>query len=416
MGSLLGANRAIIERWFALAHAQRVNAETLYRSALFWKSSPSFASPDRTPSPPVTRGECAIHFMKVEQKLWRFDNCHGHVPTLKILAPPYLELEKKIAQVSLERASRTREGLARLWSADSPSLSNRTLARELLAGLSLAGVRRLAVTPDLALGDIAWTAFPAPHTNGYLIDSMQVFQHHPGLATALSRGKAQPQSIGAIMSAGTAHDGDDRLPQLTQIAQELKTLEQTWPAVPMLKLTDIGRAVSQPSWQEIFERSAVVHIAAHGVRNELQPDLSAIVLSDGLGNIRLTPRDLAELEMGHVQLAVMNVCSSGFVRRGDTIVDVGFRTALLGRGTAAVVDTGWEISDERGADFAAAFYRKLRTGQTIERAFFYAVKEMRVANPDPDSWGAYSLSVRDLGAAARPFAPANARRQEPAPR
>lgn len=403
MGSLLGANRTIIERWFALAQTQGVSAQVLYKSALFWKSSPAFASLEDTPSPTTKSGECMVHFMKVEQRLWRFDNCDGNRPSLKVLKKPYTEYERSIAQSGLERTSSS-GGFPLLSSVKYPESSlDRSLAVELLGDLPLSSLLRLAITPDLALGDIAWTALPAPHSVGYLIDTIRVFQYHPGLNLAVAGDKGRAAGVGAIVSAGPATAANGRLPPLRQVALEMQALEAAWPEIPLLKLTDVSGALSQPRWQDIFERSALVHIAAHGVRNVLQPDLSAIVLSDRLNGIKITPREVAELEMGHVQLAIVNVCSSGFVRRGDSLVDVGFRTALLGRGTGAVVDTGWEISDERGAEFARALYQSLRAGAAIEIAFFHAVRAVRASNPDPYSWGAYSLSVRNLQGVARPF-------------
>lgn len=379
--SLLGMNRSIIERWFELAQQEGVSPQTLYHRSLFWKSNPAFDHMDDVPIPKLGLHECALDFLKINLEIWRFDTCANNQTSMRRLAAGYPAIEAAIKQVESGRFS---------------SAHTLKLSSMLLEGFPLHAVDRIFVTPDKGMGAIPWTALLDPVSHQFLAEFTRVILYFPGRSLITRPTSSSPSRLGIIASAGAAHDADGLLlPSLPQVADEVSAIMEVWPSPPIAVLTDLNLTVPSTSWRDVVARSNVLHVAAHGEINGLQPDLSTVVLADTLHG-RITPRDFAEMNLGHVRLAVLNVCSSGYLRPGDAFGDVGFRTTLLGRGVAMVIDTGWKINDKRGAEFAQSFYRNVALGASVDEAFFRSLKVARAKDPDPLSWGVYSLAVRDM--------------------
>lgn len=384
--SLLGSNRPIIERWFALARSNKMSAEDLHKWSFFWKSSPAFQDPSSTPLPQLHTQECTFDFLKVVDELWRFSRCGQQATTIHKVPKDYREIVKLVADLRQGRVINTL------------TLKGKVLSNLLFDKISVAKIKRLYVISDIGLNEVPWTALAHPSSDSYLIDSVKIIQYYPGNFPARFQRAPSPK-INIIASAGLAHASDGTiLPPLKEVPLEISAITEAWHSDSVSVLADFtGKSHSRKSWRSSLSDGNILHVAAHGERNLSQPDLSQIIFSDALHGERITPRSLDETNLGNLDVAVLNVCSTGYMRAGDTFGDTGFRTMLLRRGAASVIDAGWEINDERSAQFAKAFYSDLAQGARLEDAFFDAIGVTRRSNSDPGSWGAYSLSVRDPG-------------------
>ena len=135
----------------------------------------------------------------------------------------------------------------------------------------------------------------------------------------------------------------------------------------------------------------IFHFSGHGTAD------GGIVLADG----EVLPADrLAELVQAKgVRLAVLGACDTG--RRDDHNVWSGVAAALVERGVPAVVAMQFTIGDRKAAAFAAALYRALVAGLSVDEAVALGRTAIRTvstgAQSDVRDWVVPVLYLRDHG-------------------
>ena len=120
-----------------------------------------------------------------------------------------------------------------------------------------------------------------------------------------------------------------------------------------------------------------LHLAAHGVTDEVNPLHSAIVLSsiDGIDDVRLEPLDVLQLPLA-TDMVFLSACGTGTgqVLAGEGVVSLA--RPFLVAGSQSVVATLWEIDDRSSAQLVNDFYRKLRSGKSVIAALTDAQRSM----------------------------------------
>jgi len=112
-----------------------------------------------------------------------------------------------------------------------------------------------------------------------------------------------------------------------------------------------------------FERSDIVHLAAHGSFRADSPLFSSVLLADG----PLTVYDLERLYAAP-DLVVLSACDAAavVVRTGDELL--GTATALLGLGVRSVVAPVLAVPDDATVELMVAFHRRLLAGDRVAAA------------------------------------------------
>ncbi len=201
------------------------------------------------------------------------------------------------------------------------------------------------------------------------------------------------------------------------------------------EITDIGEILKGQKWQvlsysgtEGTEESFVslhgkspqlLHIATHGFYytpegaegvNYLKGytdamSLSGIVLSGGnaawsdktrpedTSDGILTANDIAGLDMGDTDLAVLSACKSG---QGKATSEglYGLQRAFKKAGVGTIVMSLWNVEDRLSSEFMVTFYKQLvgKTGIRDKRkAFGEAKRIIRAKHPDPFHWAAFVM-------------------------
>lgn len=189
------------------------------------------------------------------------------------------------------------------------------------------------------------------------------------------------------------------LPRLPGTAGEIARCERAWARGKTSSLT--GSQASLAGFQTaLAAHPSVIHFATHVLPG---PD----AYSSGM--IALSMNRAGEMEMIGPQeivthpvdaaLVVMNGCHSGQGAALPSAGLMGLTRAWIGAGAGAVLATRWEIPDESGQAFIAAFYDAL--GRQWERGPAYAVQAADVAmlrdsrvRSNPSSIAAYFLLGR----------------------
>jgi len=107
----------------------------------------------------------------------------------------------------------------------------------------------------------------------------------------------------------------------------------------------------------------IIHIAAHGLTNEANPALSAIVLAklDSLSDYMLRAADIYSMRL-NASLVVLSACqtSYGVAYRGE-----GMRTlsrAFAYAGVSSIIASLWNIPDPSSSKIFTTFYQELKKG------------------------------------------------------
>jgi tetratricopeptide (TPR) repeat protein len=156
------------------------------------------------------------------------------------------------------------------------------------------------------------------------------------------------------------------LPRLATSATEVQKAAAIFPA----KRTDVflRERASEPTLKSInLEDYRIIHFAAHGQINDLNPMSSAIILAqnpDSPEDGYLQMREIYGLRM-QADLIVLSACQSGRgpLIRGEGIE--GLSRAFFYAGASAVMMSLWEVDDRVGARFMEKFYDFLGRGDSI---------------------------------------------------
>lgn len=147
-----------------------------------------------------------------------------------------------------------------------------------------------------------------------------------------------------------------------------------------------------------LNRARVIHIAAHGISNSEDPDLSGLILSmvDRSGKPQegfLRFKDIYNSQLT-AELVVLSACQTAIGKRFHESGMMPLSGAFLHAGAARVVSTLWKIDDAATADFMRIFYRELLSeGKSPSSALRIAQTELS-SKPrwkSPYYWGAFVL-------------------------
>ena len=152
------------------------------------------------------------------------------------------------------------------------------------------------------------------------------------------------------------------------------------------------------------ERPSIVHIAAHGYFDAVEPLLSHIDLSRGRP---ITVLDVYERDLDGTGLALVHTCVAGesAVYRGDELF--GLTRGFLVAGCPSIVTCTWALADEVGPLFAESFYSNLDQEGSALQAYAHAVRcvKMTPGFEAPYYWGGTATAVGSRYVPETPSAP-----------
>jgi len=110
-------------------------------------------------------------------------------------------------------------------------------------------------------------------------------------------------------------------------------------------------------FQNLFKRYLeIIHFCGHGFFNNEQPELSGLILTDGV----LTAQEIQEMKIQGFPLVFANSCESASIKKSERAIGInGVARAFLTAGAIGFIGPIWEITDALAAEFAEVFYNKL---------------------------------------------------------
>jgi len=187
-------------------------------------------------------------------------------------------------------------------------------------------------------------------------------------------GKRPPRAL----ICGTHHAG------LEAVASELDAVAHAFPK-------SRRRVLEDPSSRELIRWMPgyeLIHLTAHGVFREDNPNFSYLSTRDGA----LFLMDLYGQRLT-ADLITLSACGTGqaFTGRGDDLAGVAH--GFLSAGARQLVASQWRVHDEATRDFMAAFYRHYARDASGDpaAALSGAAAEIRPRWNHPFYWGAFGV-------------------------
>ena len=158
----------------------------------------------------------------------------------------------------------------------------------------------------------------------------------------------------------------------------------------------------------------IIHLATHGILDDVRGLGSAIALAPSEGRFALapdgTPRDSSRTKEGmagegvdglltaeeiltlqlNAELVVLSACDTGRGRiTGDGVI--GLSRSLISAGVPSVIVSIWAVPDAPTASLMTNFYQNLQKSPDKAQALRQAMLETMKQNPNPRNWAAFTL-------------------------
>jgi CHAT domain-containing protein len=138
-------------------------------------------------------------------------------------------------------------------------------------------------------------------------------------------------------------------------------------------------------------RFDVIHLAAHGEFDAVNPLFSAIKLAptkDASGDLKV--EDIFSLR-ANADLVTLSACQTGLAKIEGGGELIGLNRAFLYAGTHSILSSLWRVSDVSTAILVKHFYRNYLT-ETKAESLRKAQLLVKDYYPHPAYWAAFSLT------------------------
>ncbi len=254
--------------------------------------------------------------------------------------------------------------------------------------ISLEGVERLCIIPDAYLHALPFQAFLNPATERFLIEDYAVYYVYSlsTLAELRATGTAGRETVLAL---GNPDLGEQGMVTLSGVFQALPASEQEVQAVGSIYGDRAQLFLHNQASESVFKQYAaahgLLHLATHGLLDEVNPLFSALLLSsdkaeDGL----LTAREIITLEL-NADLVVLSACATarGVLSEGEGML--GLSRAFFGAQVPTIIASLWQVEDESTRILMEQFFRNikndLRPAKALQAAQLYLLNQTEYSYP-----------------------------------
>ncbi|MCS7025873.1 MAG: CHAT domain-containing protein [Bryobacteraceae bacterium] len=214
----------------------------------------------------------------------------------------------------------------------------------------------------------------------------------PSLRSLLEASAPFPARAGKLLLVGNANLALSGFSPLPRVKEELASILNEMGPQNVVLLAE-AQATPQGVLGSRLEQFDFIHFATHGVANNRTPLDSALILSPGQGDYRLTARQIVRQKL-RARLVTLGVCHSAGVRayRGTGLIGLGW--AFLRAGAEGVTAGLWEIQDSASLHLHTTMYRFIRQGMPAPEALRQARLDLLRSNTPFRAayyWGAWTF-------------------------
>lgn len=208
------------------------------------------------------------------------------------------------------------------------------------------------------------------------------------------RNQKQPSSTNPALVVGNPTMPEIELEggKITVQLEDLPGAELEAEAIATLLNTEplIGDRATKPAVVSQMQSSTTIHLATHGLLNDMGGLLSSLALAPTTGDRGfLTAKEIAQLSL-KAELAVLSACDTGRgTINGDGVI--GLSRAFVSAGAEGVLVSLWAIPDQPTVMVMTNFYQQMQQGQDKPSALRQAMLLTQQEFPEPRNWAAFTL-------------------------
>jgi len=246
----------------------------------------------------------------------------------------------------------------------------------------LVGLTYLGIIPDGVLHFLSFSALRSD--KGYLVERYPLFYSPSASVLEYTFAKRGTQKATKVLALGNPDLGDYHY-DLPLAELEAESIRWSYPDIDILT----GAKATKEWLVENISRYGIVHLAAHGEFDEVDPLFSSLWLaSEKPDNRRLLVKEIFGLEI-NADLVTLSACQTGLgkLEAGEL---VGLNRAFIYAGTHALVSSLWRVDDLSTSVLMKHFYRNYVTmdkARSLRQAQLIVKKEF----PHPSYWAGVSL-------------------------
>ncbi|HEX7294472.1 MAG TPA: CHAT domain-containing protein, partial [Pyrinomonadaceae bacterium] len=238
----------------------------------------------------------------------------------------------------------------------------------------LKGKQKIAIVPDGILWELPFQALT--DTSGHYLIENHAISYAPSLTvlremTRLRKQKPPANASASLLAFGNPElrnetaeriklvHRDETLEPLPEAEKEVRILGQLYGPRSAIY---IGNDAREDRFKTESSRFNVLHLATHGILNDVSPMYSQIVLAqsnkgeDGL----LEAWEIMKLNL-NADLVVLSACESGRGRVGIGEGLIGLTWALFVAGSPTSVVSQWKVESSSTAELMVEFHRNLQS-------------------------------------------------------
>jgi CHAT domain-containing protein/tetratricopeptide (TPR) repeat protein len=268
----------------------------------------------------------------------------------------------------------------------------RQLHRLLLSGTSSAATRRLIIVPDGKLHTMPFAAL-IDSDGRYLIESTTIGYAPSGTVLSVVRGNGRAdgplkplfalasspdgarQSKGVSTTRGFFEEVGSKLGPLPFAREEVATIGNA--AGPNSVLLVDPQASEAELKRQALDRFKIIHIVAHAIISEKDPERSGLLLQPGSASEDglWQPREIRRQRL-QADLVTLSACQTAVGKLEGQEGVINLARTFLAAGAGSVAASLWMVDDRSTATLMGKFYTKLSKGKNVSDALRDAQLEM----------------------------------------
>jgi CHAT domain-containing protein/tetratricopeptide (TPR) repeat protein len=164
-----------------------------------------------------------------------------------------------------------------------------------------------------------------------------------------------------------------------------------------------GAEANEANFKKLAPNYSVIHLAMHGVSNEVEPILSSLAFSEDYQTVEdnfLQAYEVAQMPL-HANLVVLSACETGYgkFQQGEGVISLA--RSFMYAGVPSVVVSLWQVNDQATAIIMRLFYQNMAKGMSKSRALRMAklsyLEKFEGMAAHPALWSAF-IQIGDSAA------------------
>lgn len=227
----------------------------------------------------------------------------------------------------------------------------------------LGNAGQLCIIPDSYLHSIPFQSLQNPDNKRFLIEDYAIYYSYS--LSMLKQLKEQVKSKDdEIIAFGNPYFGETGVATPKQVFASLPKSEQEVKNIAGIygdkSIVLLQKEASETNFKQNAKKYDIVHIATHGLLDEVNPMFSSLLLaSDSIQDGFLSAREIITLDMNS-SLVILSACETakGKISEGEGMI--GLSRAFFGATVPTVIASLWQVDDESTRLLMEDFHRNLK--------------------------------------------------------